>query len=94
MPAEKNNSDEKKQPTSGSSRPNQMLKNADLIFVSDVHLHDEKDKRAQLLISLIRDCRETNVRKFVLGGDVFEFIGQGVATSRKNSHFFSMNFNY
>jgi len=73
MPAEKNNSDEKKQPTSGSSRPNQMLKNADLIFVSDVHLHDEKDKRAQLLISLIRDCRKTNVRKFVLGGDVFEF---------------------
>jgi UDP-2,3-diacylglucosamine hydrolase len=49
------------------------LAGADVVFVSDVHLHDEQDRRAQLLLLLIKACQKSNVKKFILGGDIFEF---------------------
>ncbi|MDB2447357.1 metallophosphoesterase [bacterium] len=47
---------------------------ADLVFVSDIHLIDKNDNRAQLLMALVKRCQVGQVKNFVLGGDICEFM--------------------
>lgn len=46
---------------------------ADFVFVSDVHMKDQQDRRAQKLVRFMDCCARGNVKTFVLGGDICEF---------------------
>lgn len=56
-------------PVSGS----EIFKDADLIFVSDVHMEGEYDQKAAQLMAVIKNCHSAGVKNFVLGGDICEF---------------------
>jgi UDP-2,3-diacylglucosamine pyrophosphatase LpxH len=65
----------------------ELLNHAELVFVSDVHLHGEGDHRARLLMNLIAACKENGVKKFVLGGDIYEFFWARARYFHKKFHF-------
>jgi UDP-2,3-diacylglucosamine hydrolase len=46
---------------------------ADLVYISDVHLKDPADERSRLLLDSIRRLRKDRLQALVLGGDIFDF---------------------
>ncbi len=47
---------------------------ADVVMVSDIHIIDADDERAHMLESLIRILISSDVKNFILIGDIFDFL--------------------
>ncbi len=47
---------------------------ADVVMVSDIHIVDAHDERAQMLENLIRILISSDVKNFILIGDIFDFL--------------------
>ena len=59
---------------------------ADVVMVSDIHIINAKDERAQMLESLIRTLISSDVKNFILIGDIFDFLlGTGSYFDKKFS---------
>lgn len=65
----------------------EIIQDAALVFVSDVHLHHEGDHRSRILLKLIRECEANRVKKFILGGDIYEFFWARSKYFHKKFHF-------